>query len=175
MEAQAIGTSIDLVRFLTVAEAAAADIIRRNNALVGEVNPRHQGVHICLRSYYEPADWPPLLVARFGEFPDHDRIVQTHAFSQEKAARLVNYSSISSYQTRDEKKNQYGGAIRAGDRAISSSGFPEDRDEALDLSIALQLDWCTTDQAIDIAEISKNEFFLSQDWPTATGTFKYRG
>ncbi|MFA5644582.1 MAG: hypothetical protein WC928_03610 [Patescibacteria group bacterium] len=82
----------------------------------------------------------------FGEIPDEKR-EKYFEFSQEKAKRLFeNFSKkghTTSFQSRDEEKQQYGGAIyinyHSGAIILSFSGMPELIDEAIMIVLADKL------------------------------------
>lgn len=82
----------------------------------------------------------------FGEMPDEKR-EKYFELSQEKAKRLFeNFSKkfhTTSFQSRDEENQQYGGAIyanyRSGAIILSFSGMPELIDEAMMIALADKL------------------------------------
>lgn len=81
-------------------------------------------------------------------------------FSIEKADRVFgNPTHISSWETRNESEQKYGGAIVAGDLILSFSGFPEHWDETLVLTLAARHGWITRDEAEAITKISDNQIF----------------
>ncbi len=96
----------------------------------------------------------PLLVALIGE-----KSVETRArtYAEEKCARLATCPShVSSWQSRDELFQRYGGAIRAGEILISFSGLPEHLDEMLAVSVAIELQKISTVEAVEILKTSDN-------------------
>ena len=81
-------------------------------------------------------------------------------FADEKAGRLrLHVDDKSSYQSRNEAKQEWGGAIRAGTNIISFSGFMEPEDEAIALIIAVFVGLITIDEAEEIAGLSGNTIF----------------
>lgn len=76
----------------------------------------------------------------------------------EKAIRLCNNpTDISSFQSRVESCNQYGGAIVAGEYVVSFSGLSEFADETFVLQIALFFHWTTSKEALKVVKISGNK------------------
>ncbi|MDO8530278.1 MAG: hypothetical protein Q7S10_02630 [bacterium] len=85
-----------------------------------------------------------------------------HAFSIEKAHRLFcNKGHISSWQSRVETDNMYGGAIRAlsCNHIYSFSGLPELADEVVCLETAIHHGSITRDDAEGITKISNNTMY----------------
>ncbi|HMP67349.1 MAG TPA: hypothetical protein PKA60_01195 [Candidatus Paceibacterota bacterium] len=102
-----------------------------------------------------------MLISQIGICPP-DKWEKYFRFSQEKAARLqLKRHDISSWQSRNEVLDQYGGAIRTtpGWLILSFSGLPELADEALMLYLAVQLGWMPIGEAMSIASISNNNYF----------------
>ena len=99
-----------------------------------------------------------LLVCQIGEVVDPADAARYLVFCQEKATRLaLNPESISSWQTRNEADNKYGGAVRGPDgRIFSFSGLSEHLDEVLAMKVAF-LDKHPRRRA-DIASVSGNPF-----------------
>lgn len=82
--------------------------------------------------------------------------------AQEKPRRLNQHpDQVSSYQSRDEKQDRWGGAIATRNYYLSFSGLPELCDEALTLIVARTLGLLNDRQARRIAGISKNRLFMS--------------
>lgn len=81
-------------------------------------------------------------------------------FSQEKAIRLnrLNFlhGHLSSYESRIEKAEKYGGAIVADKYILSFSGLPEKCDEALMLWLAFHLGLLTIEECDHIARLNNN-------------------
>lgn len=91
------------------------------------------------------------------------------AFCQEKALRLeaehAAHGHVSSWQSRDPEHDKWGGAVLGPDDqkrqyAFSFSGLPELCDEAVMLLTAVQVGHLTKAEAIEIARISNNTFFM---------------
>ncbi len=82
--------------------------------------------------------------------------------AQEKPRRLSRHRDhVSSYQSRNEKRDRWGGAIAARNFYLSFSGLPELCDEALVLIVGRTLGLLTDRQARQIAGKSKNGLFVS--------------
>lgn len=82
------------------------------------------------------------------------------AFSQEKALRLAeNPLHQSSWQSRNESKMKYGGAVRGRTFIFSFSGLPEKLDEAAMLTLAVEAGDLDHSSAFAIAQTNGNEFF----------------
>lgn len=81
--------------------------------------------------------------------------------SREKTFRLwAHPRHHSSHESRNNKKNLYGGAIRTDNHfIISCSGMSEQEDETLSLYLALHLGWLTKQRASRIAEKNGNKIF----------------
>lgn len=125
--------------------------------------------------------WGPALKAVFavGRVADAEKRRQYIAFCQEKCWRLAERpNDISSWETRDEPAERYGGGIRVGGTdpyAASAgwfafSGLPEHADEALVLLMLLKLRSHAVEKAFAIATISGNELYR-----TITGRLAARG
>lgn len=83
--------------------------------------------------------------------------------AQEKPRRLSRHPDhVSSHQSRDEKRDRWGGAIAAQEYYLSFSGLPELCDETLSLIVARKLGLLTDKQARRIAGISGNRLF--REW-----------
>lgn len=86
------------------------------------------------------------------------------AFSLEKAARLAGRpGDRSSWQTRDEAHDQYGGAIRCKSTLgiLSFSGLPEHGDEAAMLLVAIRLGDLAPHDASNIGSVSGNATYAA--------------
>ncbi len=96
----------------------------------------------------------------FGGFDPKQRLT-FEEFSQEKTIRLwAHPRHHSSYESRNERKKLYGGAIRTSNHfIISCSGMSEQEDEALSLYLALHLRWLSKQEASRIAERNGNDIF----------------
>lgn len=99
-----------------------------------------------------------LFVCKIGEIED-DAARDYFSFSQEKAGRLMLWPQhVSSWQSRDEKNKQWGGAIKTFEFILSFSGLPELGDEAVMLLLAYSFNWINFDEMMNIAKISENPF-----------------
>jgi hypothetical protein len=107
--------------------------------LAGDRLEGRRGGYFCLADN----SGRPLLVIPVGEIAE-EKSERYLRFAQEKAHRLGFFrSNSSSWQTRAEKNEMYGGAVRigtplAGSFIFSFSGLPEKWDEVLSLAIALR-------------------------------------
>ncbi len=87
------------------------------------------------------------------------------AFSQEKARRLADRThlgEVSSWQSRNESEDKWGGAVSVDDLIFSLSGLPELGDEAVSLTAAVLYSDASPrviDIARDIAKKSHNPYF----------------
>lgn len=82
--------------------------------------------------------------------------------AREKPRRLSRHPEhFSSFQSRNERRDWWGGAIATHTCYLSFSGLPELCDEALVLIVARLLGLLTNKQARRIASISKNKLFIS--------------
>ena len=99
-----------------------------------------------------------LLAAQIGECPS-DKYEKYQLFSYEKGARVYKRDDLSSWTSRDESKNKWGGAISTDDFILSFSGLPELADEAVVLVAALALKWANRRDVAAITNQSENPFF----------------
>lgn len=120
-----------------------------------------KGGYFCLRSITGgvlPSD-PPTLVELLGEKIPAAKAEKYWQFCQEKAARLARNmpaGHCTSWTSRDEAAEQYGGAIVAGGYILSFSGLPEHGDEAAMTLGALMAGLISADQVQEIASFSDN-------------------
>lgn len=93
--------------------------------------------------------------------PDPEKKEKYRAFSREKAWRLHKYyEHILSRQSRCEKKEQYGGAIRLpSGHIISFSGFPELIDEAYCAGLVRVMGCATAVTMKHLKAIEGNSYF----------------
>ena len=77
----------------------------------------------------------------------------------EKVYRVHLTGDASSWLTRDEKQNRWGGAIRGRKFIYGFSGFPELWDEAIVLELAVILHDLSVRKAHEIAKMSGNGYF----------------
>jgi hypothetical protein len=114
----------------------------------------------------------PLAVIKIGDVPE-EKAAKYFSFSQEKYNRLrkmySEHGHMTSWQSRDESKDMWGGAIIVADldhnrHILSFSGLPELADEALMINVAryfnsshIQLD------SDEMAKISNNHYYQKQE------------
>ena len=115
--------------------------ILNRTKLACEIDGRgRQGGFLCIKDSFGKT----VLVAMLGEVSDSEKALKYMAFCQEKAQRLhlnVANGHISSWQSRNEQEEKYGGGIiDSKGRIFAFSGLSEHLDEALSLDIARQLD-----------------------------------
>ncbi|MES2931857.1 MAG: hypothetical protein V4682_04170 [Patescibacteria group bacterium] len=134
----------DLQAALDGAQFAVFDLLSESSPLAAELNAAGKlGGYFCLAN----SKGFPLLIASCGN-PDEEKLERYLAFCQEKARRLGSHPEHTfSLQSRDEEKDHYGGAVRAGDHIASFSGFPERLDEVV---AVLALYWL---DAVEFEEI----------------------
>ena len=122
---------------------------------------RHNGGYLCIASR---DDGMPILIAQIRQCP-MGKAQRYFQFSQEKAERLyemnARHGHVSSWQSRDEKAEKYGGAIVAGEFIFSFSGLPEKADEFFAIKLARMSKTIGEGKkdAAYIAKLSQNEFF----------------
>lgn len=91
-------------------------------------------------SIFDPADGRLIFTAEIGKNP-LEKFAGRLRNSLEKGQRLAGLPThLSSWQSRDEKKEKWGGAIRCR-YIVSFSGLPEHADEALCIAIAKFFGW----------------------------------
>ena len=105
------------------------------------------------------------MVAQVGKISNPNEVAKYRKLSQEKANRLWSKTNlekghVSSWQSRHPDTERYGGAIHAGDYILSFSGLPELADQALMLTLAVELDLLTYEEACEIARISGDEKYF---------------
>lgn len=124
-------------------------------------DPNRQGGYFCLvdkGGKGNPLGLPTLILG-IGTVPA-EKGLKYLAFAQEKAHRLAEHPEHqSSWQSRNEGAEQWGGAIAAGPYVFSFSGLPEHGDEAAMLLAADELGLITPGMAAQIAKESGNEIF----------------
>lgn len=114
-------------------------------------------------------DMGEIRIVPVGTVMDMDKASMYKRFSQEKAHRLYsdwlrNPETISSWQTRQEEIDRYGGAVLFYDSnsapgIISFSGLKEHVDEAVSLSIGKAQGWIDDNLIGKIIRVSKNLVF----------------
>ncbi len=141
-------------RLLTAVEATVKQLIPKF------VEMREGGV-FCVKNARTNS---LLLLAPVGRFPEK-KSARYFSFAQEKATRLyfkVKRGSrhLTSWQSRDEEKQRYGGAILADDLILSFSGLPELADEAVVAYVAFLFNLIGFSTALEIANTSNNHRLL---------------
>jgi len=89
------------------------------------------------------------------KLPKYEQLVE------EKASRLITrHDDHTSYQSRNEDSEKYGGAVRGKDCILSISGLAtEHQDEAVALTLLVLMDQISAQEANDIAELTGNKLF----------------
>lgn len=106
----------------------------------------------------------PIISLMVGQIPK-EKYQKYFAFAHEKARRLFeshqkDASIVSSWQTRNPDKDQWGGAVLCKRWIVSFSGLPELVDEAFSASIAASIQVAPMSKALArrIGKISGNSF-----------------
>lgn len=143
------------------------EIIRLTNVLVNELislkeysRPERKGGYFVLR---EKETGAIIFIVPLGTI-DQEKNRAYFLFAQEKGERLYanqKLGNISSWQSRNEADEKYGGAIVAGDFILSFSGLPELGDEAIMLELAYKLGWTDLHMVKVISQVSNNILFAS--------------
>jgi hypothetical protein len=154
-------------QFLRIAEAVLAKFL----ALPENPKPEKTGGFLAVLNGSDPRWFKMLFVNEIGNCAA-ERADAYFGFCQEKVWRLARLRSeghISGWQSRNTKKDQYGGAIATPldgdgysdgrDLIVAFSGLPEHGDEALALVLWMIFRWITLGEARQIAEISGNKLF----------------
>ncbi|MCR4280094.1 MAG: hypothetical protein NUV82_01555 [Candidatus Komeilibacteria bacterium] len=106
-----------------------------------------RGGYLVIRS---KKDGRVLFVVQIGEIPP-EKVQKYFDYALEKGARLYIHlpeGHISSFQSANEAKNQFGGAVLIGDYILSFSGIPlAAADEATLLQAAVKMGY-TTDEYV---------------------------
>ena len=122
---------------------------------------RRYGGYLCVFGADQDPTEPPLAVIRVGD-PIKERVGKYFEFCQEKTRRLLAHPEhLSSWQTRDVDKEQYGGAIRASDFVLGFSGHTELGDEAILVNACITLGMLSGSTAAAIASFSGNELIVT--------------
>lgn len=95
--------------------------------------------------------------------PAVEKAERYRTLSVEKCTRLarthVEHGHVSSWQSRDEGRDLWGGAIMAGEHIISFSGFaPDTVDEAIVVKAARELGWLADQDVLILTSISNNDW-----------------
>lgn len=153
---------VSLIQFLTVAEG----VFGRYLSMPENPDPKRMG---CFISLLEKGHVPRfLLTAELGSCEPGSKSVKYFGLSQEKPVRTLAHGHFSSWQSRNEKKEQYGGAIIAPPDSLALpigkiiftgiSGLPELADEAVSSVINLQFHWLTIGDINRIIAINGNPY-----------------
>lgn len=138
-----------------LAREIPAYIKKCNEALPAE--DHRFGGYLCVYHSTQLPGQPPLLIMSIGD-PPAEKISRYFELCQEKAARLLaNPTDLSSWQSRDVEKCQYGGGIRTRDHVLAFSGHIEKADEAVLVNAACTLGWMESSTAGAIASFSDNK------------------
>lgn len=119
--------------------------------------PERTGGYFCLA--YKSSGLPAL-VAEIGEV-NEEKKRKYYTFAKEKAFRLsITHTLETSWQSRNEAEDKWGGAVRCGKWIFSFSGFPELLDEAMMLVLGVRSRTINMEKAQKMANISQNPYFL---------------
>jgi hypothetical protein len=151
-------------KFLEVAE----EVMARFLALPENPKPERTGGYMAVLRI---SGIKMLFVNEIGECAA-DLSIRCFGYCQEKVRRLLGNleeDHVSSWQSRNPEKKEYGGAIKApvvgmgieaGKNIIGAvSGLVEHGDEAVTLVIWMVFRWIILDEAQEIIKISRNPFF----------------
>lgn len=136
--------------------------------ILNHFKPKREDGSDCTGGYFVLADADtglPLTGMFIGDVPDDARAEKYVKLAHEKASRLALMMKadrhVTSWQSRDPKTGQWGGAIyiRRCNRILSFSGLPEHWDEAAMLMVAyLRFNVLASDLYV-MAKISNNSQF----------------
>jgi hypothetical protein len=144
---------------LALIEAIPAYIAKCNEAL--SVENQRFGGYLCVYGSAQSPDQPPIMILRIGEIIE-EKLTRCFDLCQEKARRLLAHPEhLSSWQSRVERQNQYGGAIRIRGCVLAFSGHIEKADEAILVNAACALGMLNHSTAGAIASFSKNELITA--------------
>lgn len=114
---------------------------------------------------HNDSNGPTLIFTTVHGEPTEGKFERYWHFSAEKACRLAEYhlaGHVSSFQSRDDDREMYPGAIRAGEYYLSFSGLPSLADEAVCLLAAVDVGLLSREQALAIGKISDNKFLFTE-------------
>jgi hypothetical protein len=101
----------------------------------------------------------PYLVVSIGKVAE-EKLGKYFLLCQEKARRLAEHPEhLSSWQSRDERMDRFGGAIRTKRYILSFSGLPQKLDEASMLAVAGRFGLMNRGEIEAIAAVSENEYW----------------
>ena len=143
--------------------AMLRELIELAGLLIPYINNRHPDGPIRTGGYFrvwqriEPdGSYLEVLGCAVGELGV--KLPKYLSISCEKGERLAEYlDHVSSWQSRNEDSEMYGGAIRCGPFIFSFSGLPEKWDEALMILLARKFHLLDVAQEEAIIQVSKNE------------------
>ena len=147
---------------------AVKAVIAKANEVGFDLGGRSGGYFCFLEKGYVGLSIPPTLVGEVTNGKDD----KYKTFCQEKVERLLSRylheDHELSWQSRDESKERYGGAVCVSSPMeaffFGFSGLPEVVDEAAMLLAAAKAGCISLDNARELAEISENSFFLENSW-----------
>lgn len=119
------------------------------------------GGYFCMMCR-RPPNTTPEFIMRVGTIPKEEKAGKYFRLAQEKAARLRDHlgeGHVSSWQSRNPDKDEWGGAIATRNFIFSFSGFPEEADEAIMLLAAISVLELSPEDADEIARVSANNIF----------------
>lgn len=153
---------------------AVKTVINKANEVGFDLGGRNGGYFCFLEHEYDDPTIPLTLTTLIGTVPDGED-AEHSALSWEKVRRLhakYKYGDHRlSWQSRNESKKRYGGAVCASFPTeaffFGFSGLPELVDEAAMLLAAVKAEYMTLGEAMELAQISENFFFLKNDWNLA--------
>jgi len=144
----------ELTSLAEVCEEAVARTLRQHGSAEGWEG--RAGGYLCVA---DAKNGLPLITMLVGEVP-LEKAPKYLEFCQEKAARLAGHPDHqASWQSRNPEKNQWGGAIRFGDKILSFSGLPERGDESAMLLVMAQYGDKNYDASWQIARLTDNQCF----------------
>jgi hypothetical protein len=109
------------------------EVVANALPLIGD--PNRKGGYFC----FSRTNGRILLVTQIGEIESDEKARKYLSYCQEKVTRLACHPDhFSSFQSRCEELNGFGGAIRTTNHILSFSGLPELWDEACMLEVACQ-------------------------------------
>ncbi|MBI4133442.1 hypothetical protein HY478_02405 [Candidatus Uhrbacteria bacterium] len=156
---QIVGRMADTGRVIARVAEAVGLVIEELDRAVGASQERRGG-YFCWTADQPGA--PVLVHALVGVVSSAEKSERYLRLSCEKAVRLARLPRHhSSWESRDEQHERYGGAIRAKGAILSFSGFPETADEAAMLLAALKLGGLSWIDACTIANTSNNGFLFA--------------
>lgn len=153
---------LDLDEVRREVEKAVTEVIERTKP------EGRSGGYFCLMDHNTgEVDLGPVLIGQVTNGKDE----KYKAFCQEKAHRLsvlMDWGrfdpAATSWQSRNERKQRWGGAISTGDHIFSFSGLPEEGDEAAMIIAAVRAGQLSFEEARSYAGTSNNQVYLSTDW-----------